>query len=194
MSDEGTGNKRIAEGIETIVDEAEAAVKSAFRRSGAESLSGNLKETIQSALSSRKNVVMVRLNEDSLRRVDDLVEAGVVRSRSEASAFLIVEGIKAKRELFGRISEKIDTIRAARQELRDLVNEPPDQGEAEASGTTPSADSWDGDVGDESAGRPPNDDRSDSMNPNNDAHQAALDNRSDQLNPNNPAYHSSRGR
>ena len=194
MSDERTGNKRIAEGIETIVDEAEAAVKSAFRRSGAESLSGNLKETIQSAPTSRKNVVMVRLNEDSLRRVDDLVEAGVVRSRSEASAFLIVEGIKAKRELFGRISEKIDTIRAARQELRDLVNEPPDQGEAEASDTTPSADNWDGDVGDESAGRSPNDDRSDSMNPNNDAHQATMDNRSDQLNPNNPAYHSSRGR
>ena len=81
MSDESTGNKRIAEGIEIIVDEAEAAVKSAFRRSGAESLSGNLKETIQSALSSRKNVVMARLNEDSLRRVDDLS-----RSRGGAAA------------------------------------------------------------------------------------------------------------
>ena len=115
-------------------------MKSAFRRSGAESLSGNLKETIQSALSSRKNVVMARLNEDSLRRVDDLVEAGVVSSRSEASAFLITEGIKAKKELFGRISEKIDTIRAARQELRDLLSEPPSQGEAEATGTSPSVD------------------------------------------------------
>jgi hypothetical protein len=137
---------------------------------------------------------MVRLNEDSLRRVDDLVEAGVVNSRSEASAFLIVEGINAKKELFGRISEKIDTIRAARQELRDLLSEPSDQREAEASGATPSADNWAGDVGDESAGRSPNDDRSDSMNPNNDSHQVALDNRSDQLNLNNPAYHSSRGR
>ena len=194
MSDERTGNKRVVEGIEIIVDEAEAAVKSAFRRSGAEPLSGNLKETIQSALSSRKNVVMVRLNEDSLRRVDDLVEAGVVSSRSEASAFLIVEGINAKKELFGRISEKIDTIRAARQELRDLLSEPPSQGKEEATRTSPPADNWGDDIGDESAGRSPNDDRSDSMNPNNEAHQAALDNRSDQLNPNNPAYHSSRGR
>lgn len=136
MSGESTGNKRIAEGIEIIVDEAEPAVKSAFRRSGAESLSGNLKETIQSALSSRKNVVMARLNEDSLRRVDDLG----VSSRSEASAFLITEGIKAKKELFGRISEKIDTIRAARQELRDLLSEPPSQGEAEVTVTSPSVD------------------------------------------------------
>ena len=104
-------------------------MKSAFRRSGAESLSRNLKETIQSALSSRKNVVMVRFNQDSLRQIDDLVEAGVVSNRSEASAFLIVEGIKAKTELFGCVSEKIDTIRAARQELHDLLNEPTSQGE-----------------------------------------------------------------
>ena len=138
MSDERTGKKRIAESIEVIVDEAEAAVKSAYRRSGVESLGENLKETIQSALSSRKNVVMVRLNEDSLRRVDDLVEAGVVKSRSEASAFIIAEGIKGRKELFGRISEKIDTIRAARRELRDLLSESPGEGAEEDKDSTPS--------------------------------------------------------
>lgn len=135
MSQDRTGKKRITEGIEIIVDEAEAAVRSAFRRSGAESLGENLKETIQSALSSRKNVVMVRLNQDSLTRVDDLVEAGVVNSRSEASAFLIVEGIKAREELFDRISEKIDTIRAARKELRDLLDESPGEGAEEPKNT-----------------------------------------------------------
>ena len=133
MSDEGTGKKRISESIEIIVDEAESAIKSAFRRSGAESLGENLKETIQSALLSRKNVVMVRLNENSLRRVDDLVESGVVSSRSEAAAFLIGEGIKAREGLFDRISEKIVTIRAAKQELRALLeDEPSSQGAAEA--------------------------------------------------------------
>ena len=135
MSQDRTGKKRITEGIEIIVDEAEAAVRSAFRRSGAESLGENLKETIQSALSSRNNVVMVRLNQDSLTRVDDLVEAGVVNSRSEASAFLIVEGIKAREELFDRISEKIDTIRAARKELRDLLDESPGEGAEEPKNT-----------------------------------------------------------
>ena len=133
MSDSETGEKKIAESIEIIVDEAESAIKSAFRRSGAESLGENLKETIQSALLSRKNVVMVRLNENSLRRVDDLVESGVVSSRSEAAAFLIGEGIKAREGLFDRISEKIVTIRAAKQELRALLeDEPSSQGAAEA--------------------------------------------------------------
>ena len=135
MSEGETAKKSITESIEIIVDEAESAVKSAFRQSGAESLGENLKETIQSALSSRKNVVMVRLNQDSLKRVDELVEAGVVSSRSEASAFLIGEGIKAREELFGRISEKIETIWAARQELRDLLSEPRSQGAAEAKDT-----------------------------------------------------------
>ena len=136
MSEGGTDKKGFKDGIEIIVDEAESAVKSAFRRSGAESLGENLKETIPSALSSRKNVVMVRLNEDSLRRVDDLVESGGVSSRSEASAFLIGEGIKAREQLFDRISEKIVTIRAARQELRELLeDEPSSQGPAETRDT-----------------------------------------------------------
>ena len=180
MGDEEKGKRRITEGIEIIIDEAGAAVKSAYRRSGAETLGENLKETIQSALSARENVVMVRLNKDSLERLDELVEAGVVKSRSEASAFLIGEGIKAKEEVFNRIAEKIEKIRAARQELRDLLNEPPSGAAAE------SEDDGDTDVDDGSSGRTPDDDRSDSMNPNNDAYQAAMDNRSDQLNPNNP--------
>ena len=123
MTEEEPRRTSLAEGLETIVDEAEAAVKSALHRS--DTIGENLKETIQGALSSRKNVVMVRLNEASLQRVDDLVESGVVKSRSEASAFLIGEGIKARADIFARIGEKIDTIRAARQELRDLMNETP---------------------------------------------------------------------
>ncbi len=130
MPEEGPRRARLAEGLENFVDEAEAAVKSALRKS--DTIGENLKETLQGALSSRKNVVMVRLNEESLDRVDELVESGVVKSRSEASAFLIAEGIKARNDLFSRIGEKIDTIRAARQELRDLMgNSLEDQDEPE---------------------------------------------------------------
>ena len=140
MTEEEPRRTSLAEGLETIVDEAEAAVKSALHRS--DTIGENLKETIQGALSSRKNVVMVRLNEASLQRVDDLVESGVVKSRSEASAFLIGEGIKARADIFARIGEKIDTIRAARQELRDLMNETPsDEPAAESEETgQPAAD------------------------------------------------------
>lgn len=125
MSENEKDKRRIMEGIEIIVDEAKSAAKSAMRRTGAESLGENLKETVEGALSARQSVVMVRLNKDSLARVDDLVEADVVGSRSESAAFLIGEGIKARAELFDRISEKIGQIRKAKEELRELLNEPP---------------------------------------------------------------------
>ena len=135
MGEREPEKKTIKDGVEIILDEAESAVKSAFRRSGAETLGENLKETLQGVLSSRKNVVMVRLNEDSLEHLDVLVEAGVVSSRSEACAFLIGEGIKTRQDLFSRISDKIEAIRDARQELRDLLNEPTGLDAAEAEDT-----------------------------------------------------------
>ena len=121
---EGKQRGRLKEGIDIIVDEAKAAAAEAIRRSGAESLGDNLKETLQGALSGRDNVVMVRLNNGSLERLDELVDAGLVSSRSEAAAFLIGDGIKARAQLFERISDKIDQIRKARNELRDLLDEP----------------------------------------------------------------------
>ena len=124
MNEKEKDKKRIMEGIEIIVDEAKSAAKAAMRRTGADTLGENLKETIEGALSARQNVVMVRLNEESLARVDDLVEADVVGSRSESAAFLIGEGIKARAELFERISQKIGEIRKAKDELRKLLNEP----------------------------------------------------------------------
>ena len=124
MNEKEKDKKRIMEGIEIIVDEAKSAAKAAMRRTGADTLGENLKETIEGALSARQNVVMVRLNKESLARVDDLVEADVVGSRSESAAFLIGEGIKARAELFERISQKIGEIRKAKDELRKLLNEP----------------------------------------------------------------------
>ena len=98
MSDEEerSGDRsRMAEGIDIIIDEAKTATKRAYKKSGAEDLSGSIKETLRGALSPRDNVVMVRLNDESLAKLDELVEAGIVNSRSEAAAFLIGEGAAA---------------------------------------------------------------------------------------------------
>ena len=130
MSEKGTNKKRLMEGIDIIVDEAKAAARDAIHRSGADTLGETLKEAIQGALTARDSVVMVRLNKESLARLDELVESGVVSSRSEASAFLIAEGVKSRSELFDRIASKIDQIRTAKAELRELLEEP--TGEAEA--------------------------------------------------------------
>jgi hypothetical protein len=111
--------KRLSEGIEIILDEAKSAASQAL--SGAENIGESLKETLQGALSARNNVVMVRLNKESLIKLDDLVESGIVRSRSEAAAFLIGEGVKARSGLYDRISEKTAQIRKTKEELRDLL-------------------------------------------------------------------------
>jgi Arc/MetJ-type ribon-helix-helix transcriptional regulator len=128
MSDEEKGQEersRMAEGIDIIIDEAKTATKRAYKKSGAEDLSGSIKETLRGALSPRDNVVMVRLNDESLAKLDELVESGIVNSRSEAAAFLIGEGAAARSQLFERIAEKTEMIRKVKEELRSLVDEEP---------------------------------------------------------------------
>ena len=125
MDEPRKGRRRIKEGIEIIVDEAKAAAAEVIHRSGVESIGENLKGTLQGALSARESVVTIRLNKESLARLDELVDAGLVNSRSEAAAFLISAGIQARAGLFDRISEKIEEIRRAKEELRDLLNETP---------------------------------------------------------------------
>jgi Arc/MetJ-type ribon-helix-helix transcriptional regulator len=67
---------------------------------------------------SRGHVVMVRLGDDSVARLDDLVESGIFGSRSEAAAFLVGAGIQAQRELFERIAMQTSEIKRLRTSLR----------------------------------------------------------------------------
>ena len=132
MSKNNTSDdKSLSDRIETIVDESKEAFKQAYQSSGVESIGENVKEAVDRALSRRDNVVMVRLNDESITRVDELVEAGVVSSRSEAVAFLVSEGIGAQSELFERIGQKVEQIRKVKQELRDLLNETPPESASE---------------------------------------------------------------
>ena len=71
----------------------------------------------------RDNVVMVRVDEENLRRIDELVESGQFNSRSEATAFLIDEGIKSKQQMFDKMAEKIAQIQGLRDELEAVIAE-----------------------------------------------------------------------
>jgi hypothetical protein len=73
------------------------------------------------ALRDRFNVVQVRVNDDSLRYLDMLVEADITKSRSESAAFLITEGIRANATLFERIGEITDQIAELRSQLKVIV-------------------------------------------------------------------------
>ena len=86
-----------------------------------ESFTENLGKALGSALQDRTNVVMVRVNSDSLDYLDMLVEADVTKSRSESAAFLINEGIKANQALFSKIREITDQIAYLKAQLRETV-------------------------------------------------------------------------
>ena len=120
---ENESKKRIIEGLEILVDEAKSAAKSAIRKTGADSIGEILKVSVESVLAAREKVVMVRLNKESLMRIDELVESQLVKSRSEAAAFLIGEGIQRRNGLFDRIAQKVDNIRKAKEELHNLLSE-----------------------------------------------------------------------
>ena len=117
--------RKLSENVDEIVDEVNKTVRDAIVKSVdvAERMGENIRDTVQGMRGNRDNVVMVRVDKASLDRMDELVEAGILGSRSEASAFLIGEGIKARQPLFDRISEKIQEIRRAKEELRKMVEE-----------------------------------------------------------------------
>ena len=81
-----------------------------------------IETAIKSALSFRDNVIMVRVNQESLKKLDELVDAGLFKSRSESAAFLIREGIKAREDIFSRINEKINEIQKLKEELKNIIS------------------------------------------------------------------------
>jgi hypothetical protein len=81
----------------------------------------NIGQALGDALQGRGNVVMVRINDESLRYLDMLVEAEVAKSRSEAAALLINEGVNANQELFQQIGKVTEQIEALREHLRKTV-------------------------------------------------------------------------
>jgi len=81
------------------------------------------------AFHARDHVVMVRVNSETLRRIDQLVDTGVFRSRSESAVYLIARGIQADAGLFEGLEDKVERINTLRDELRAMVQQnlnPPD--------------------------------------------------------------------
>lgn len=78
-------------------------------------------EGLREALQGRGNIVMTRVRDEDLRKIDTLVNAGLFDSRSEATAFLIQEGIKTQAGLFDRVEETAAKIRELREKMRREV-------------------------------------------------------------------------
>ena len=133
MTEETTTNgmgasveEEIHETEEKVKSEAKARMESAGKSINdaikqVEKQVENLGKALTSALQDRANVVMVRVNDDSLAYLDMLVEADITKSRSESAAFLINEGIKSNEALFNRIRQITDQISALKSQLKGTV-------------------------------------------------------------------------
>ncbi len=122
-------SKRLLNDLDEVVDEVNKVVREAVGRGSdavgalGENVKQTWQETVRGQRSARTSVVMVRVDSDSLQRLDELIEAGLCSSRSEAAHYLITEGVKAKQDTFDKISLKIEEIRKAKRELRELLGE-----------------------------------------------------------------------
>ena len=83
----------------------------------------SIKKVLDKTLSARNTVLTIRVDEDSNKKMNMLVEAGIFRSRSESAAFLIQEGIRSQENLFSRITSKLEKIDKIKRELSGIISE-----------------------------------------------------------------------
>jgi hypothetical protein len=88
----------------------------------------DISRTIEKAISAKDDyVVAVKISPEAQDKLEQLVQAGVFRSRAEAAGFLIDEGIKTQAALFDRVRQKLAEIERLRSELRSLIADKPAQ-------------------------------------------------------------------
>ena len=88
------------------------------------SIGRDISRTIERAISAKDDyVVAVKVSHEAQDKLEQLVQAGVFRSRAEAAAFLIDEGINAQSALFDRVAQKLSEIERLRAELRGMIRQ-----------------------------------------------------------------------
>ena len=78
-------------------------------------------------MDGRSNVVMTRLNDKDLEQIDALVEVEVFKSRSEAAAFFIKEGMQTRQDLFRKVMSTVDKIRELKKQARKSLGQQANQ-------------------------------------------------------------------
>lgn len=72
---------------------------------------------------ARDQTVMVRVDEETSRNLDEWVETGYVKSRSEAAALFIREGLKVRASELEKMRDLIENVENAKERLRDKARE-----------------------------------------------------------------------
>ena len=93
------------------------------------SLNNSLQELGSAA---RDQVLMVRVDAETVASLDSWVETGAVRSRSEAAALFIKEGLRIRADELAELADALEGVDAAKKRLREKASrvlgaDPPEQ-------------------------------------------------------------------
>jgi Arc/MetJ-type ribon-helix-helix transcriptional regulator len=87
-------------------------------------LTGDMKTTVaEMGRAARDQVVMVRIDEETRDKLDLWIETGAVKSRSEAAALFISEGIKVRSGELEQLREAIEDVNDAKQRLEERARQ-----------------------------------------------------------------------
>jgi hypothetical protein len=87
-------------------------------------LTGDMKTTVaEMGRTARDQVVMVRIDEDTSETLDLWIATGAVKSRSEAAALFISEGIKVRSGELEQLREAIEDVNDAKQRLEERARQ-----------------------------------------------------------------------
>ena len=85
---------------------------------------GDLRDSVANlGMTSRDQVVMVRVDDETRGSLDAWVETGAVKSRSEAAALFIREGLQIRAKELEELDEALQSVEAAKQRLREKARE-----------------------------------------------------------------------
>ena len=87
-------------------------------------VSANLCDTVDGlGASPRDQVLMVRVDGATINTLDQWVETGAVKSRSEAAALFVREGLGVRAQELAELRDALDGVDEAKRRLREKASE-----------------------------------------------------------------------
>ena len=103
--------------IEKLGDRIGGAVKVVF-------VTPDIKDSVdEMSKAQRDQALMVRVDADTLRQLDEWVKTEAVKSRSEAAALFIREGLKVRASELEKLQDALAEVDRAKERLQEKVRE-----------------------------------------------------------------------
>lgn len=87
-------------------------------------MAGGLSDSLEKmGKTTRDQVLMVRIDEDTRKKLDHWVETGAFKSRSEAAALFVSEGLALHAKELDELNEALSNVESAKENLRRKARE-----------------------------------------------------------------------